>query len=53
MFDYQHVIVSRLNPDTAAFNAAGFNAPLGAQIGQTYDTVEVRSQLQLDRKSDV
>jgi phosphate-selective porin OprO/OprP len=46
MLDYQHVTVNRLNPDTSAFSAAGFNAPLGAQIGQTYDTIEVRSQLQ-------
>ena len=40
MFDYQHVKVSRLSP-----NAVTFQTPLGAQIGQHYDTVSVRSQL--------
>jgi phosphate-selective porin OprO/OprP len=40
MVDYQHVKVSRLSP-----NAGIFQTPVGAQIGQHYDTVAVRSQL--------
>ncbi|MBV9996764.1 MAG: hypothetical protein JO127_16285 [Caulobacteraceae bacterium] len=44
MLDYQHVKISRLNPDLTA--AGSFAAPIGAQIGQTYNTFEVRSQLQ-------
>ena len=43
MFDYQHVHVSRLNPDSSS--SGSFSAPVGAQIGQTYDTIAVRSQL--------
>ncbi|HEX7761427.1 MAG TPA: porin [Caulobacteraceae bacterium] len=39
MFDYQHVRIDRLSP-----NAATFQTPTGAQIGQSYDTVAVRSQ---------
>ncbi|MGA0602332.1 OprO/OprP family phosphate-selective porin [Caulobacter sp. KR2-114] len=39
MFDYQHVRISRLSP-----NAALYQTPTGAQIGQSYDTVSVRSQ---------
>lgn len=40
MVDYQHVDISRLSP-----NAVTFATPIGAQIGQTYDTLAVRSQL--------
>jgi len=39
MFDYQHVKIDRLSP-----NAATFQTPTGAQIGQSYDTLSVRSQ---------
>jgi len=38
--DYQHVKISRLSP-----NATNFNTPVGAQIGQSYDAVVVRSQV--------
>jgi phosphate-selective porin OprO/OprP len=44
MADYQHVHINRLNPDSSP--TGSFTAPIGAQIGQTYDTVELRSQLQ-------
>jgi phosphate-selective porin OprO/OprP len=40
MFDYQHVKVDRLSP-----NATIFSTPVGAQIGQTYDTLSLRSQV--------
>ncbi len=40
MLDYQHVDIRRLSP-----NAATFATPVGAQVGQTYDTLSVRSQL--------
>ena len=40
MLDYQHVRIDRLSP-----NATTFATPVGAQIGQTYDTVSLRSQL--------
>ncbi|WP_294391597.1 porin [uncultured Sphingomonas sp.] len=40
MLDYQHVRVRRLSPDPTAYAT-----PLGAEIGQSYDTVAVRSQL--------
>jgi phosphate-selective porin OprO/OprP len=39
MFDYQHVRIDRLSP-----NAALYQTPAGAQIGQSYDAVAVRSQ---------
>jgi len=39
MLDYEHVRIDRLSP-----NAALYQTPTGAQIGQTYDTVAVRSQ---------
>ncbi|HVM99963.1 MAG TPA: porin [Caulobacteraceae bacterium] len=39
MLDYDHVEIDRLSP-----NAAVFATPVGAQIGQTYDVVAVRSQ---------
>ncbi|MFI4975771.1 MAG: porin [Caulobacterales bacterium] len=39
MFDYEHVQIDRLSP-----SAALFQTPVGAQIGQTYDAVGVRSQ---------
>ena len=39
MLDYEHVRLSRLSP-----SAAIFQTPVGAQIGQTYDAVAVRSQ---------
>ena len=40
VFQYQHVDVARLSP-----SAAAYATPVGAQIGQTYDTFAVRSQL--------
>ena len=39
MLDYEHVRIDRLSP-----NAAAYATPTGAQIGQTYDAVAVRSQ---------
>lgn len=40
MFDYQHVDIQRLSP-----NATTFLTPVGAEIGQKYDVVSLRSQL--------
>lgn len=40
VLEYQHVDVSRLSP-----NAATYATPVGAQVGQTYDTFAIRSQL--------
>ena len=40
MFDYQHVEIDRLSP-----NAATFLTPVGAQIGQKYNVLSLRSQL--------
>ena len=40
MLDYQHVKIDRLSP-----NATTFATPVGAQIGQTYDAISLRSQL--------
>jgi phosphate-selective porin OprO/OprP len=39
MLDYEHVRIGRLSP-----NAVIFQTPTGAQIGQSYDAVAVRSQ---------
>jgi phosphate-selective porin OprO/OprP len=39
MLDYEHVEIGRLSP-----NALVYQTPAGAQIGQTYDAVAVRSQ---------
>jgi phosphate-selective porin OprO/OprP len=39
MLDYEHVRILRLSP-----SAALYQTPVGAQIGQTYDAVAVRSQ---------
>ena len=39
MLDYQHVQILRLSP-----NAALYQTPTGAQIGQTYNAVALRSQ---------
>ena len=39
MLDYSHVRILRFSP-----NAALYQTPTGAQIGQTYNTVSVRSQ---------
>ncbi|HXQ45757.1 MAG TPA: porin, partial [Caulobacteraceae bacterium] len=39
MLDYEHVHIDRLSP-----SAAIFATPVGAQIGQTYDALAVRSQ---------
>ena len=39
MLDYEHVDVSRLSP-----NAVVYQTPTGAQIGQTYDAIALRSQ---------
>jgi phosphate-selective porin OprO/OprP len=40
MLDYQHVRIDRLSP-----NATNFATTLGAQIGQSYNALAVRSQL--------
>ena len=40
MFQYQHVKIDRLSP-----NATSYMTPAGAQIGQSYDSIAVRSQL--------
>ena len=39
MLDYQHVRIDRLSP-----SAATFATPAGAQIGQHYDAISLRSQ---------
>lgn len=39
MLDYEHVRINRLSP-----NAAIYATPVGAQVGQLYDAVAVRSQ---------
>jgi phosphate-selective porin OprO/OprP len=39
MFDFDHVEIDRLSP-----NAAVFATPVGAQIGQSYNVVAIRSQ---------
>jgi phosphate-selective porin OprO and OprP len=46
MFDYQHVRIDRLSPATSATAASTiWLAPIGAQIGQSYNVFEMRSQL--------
>ena len=40
VLEYQHVDVSRLSP-----SATTYATPVGAQIGQTYNTFSIRSQL--------
>lgn len=40
MLEYQHVKIDRLSP-----SATTYSTPVGAQIGQSYDSVAVRSQL--------
>ena len=40
VLQYQHVDIDRLSP-----NPTTFATPVGAQIGQTYDTLAIRSQL--------
>ncbi|WP_354142374.1 porin [Burkholderia cenocepacia] len=40
MLDYQHVRIDRLSP-----NATAYATPTGAQIGQSYDAVALRSQV--------
>ncbi|MBV9840818.1 MAG: hypothetical protein JOY99_04645 [Sphingomonadaceae bacterium] len=40
MFDYQHVKIDRLSP-----SAASYVTPVGAEIGQSYDTASARFQL--------
>jgi len=40
MVDYQHVKISRLSP-----NAGTFQTPVGAEIGQHYNSIALRSQL--------
>ncbi|CAN5348872.1 OprO/OprP family phosphate-selective porin [soil metagenome] len=40
VLDYQHVDIDRLSP-----SAVTFATPVGAQIGQKYDTLSLRSQL--------
>lgn len=39
MLDYEHVNIARLSP-----NALLYQTPAGAQIGQTYDAIALRSQ---------
>jgi len=39
MFDYEHVTIDRLSP-----NATAYSTPVGAQIGQSYDVIAIRSQ---------
>ena len=39
MLDVQHVNISRLSP-----SAAAYSTPVGAQIGQSYNTIAVRTQ---------
>jgi phosphate-selective porin OprO and OprP len=39
IFDIEHVTIDRLSP-----NAALYSTPVGAQIGQSYDALAVRSQ---------
>ena len=43
-FEAQHVIVKRLSPDTIANNVNGYDAPIGARIGQTYNAFAMRTQ---------
>jgi len=40
MFDYQHVKIDRLSP-----SATSYQTPVGAEIGQTYNTASARFQL--------
>ncbi len=40
MFDYQHVKIDRLSP-----SATAYATPVGAEVGQSYDTIAIRSQL--------
>ena len=40
MFEYQHVNIDRLSP-----SAATYMTPVGAEVGQSYNTIAVRSQL--------
>lgn len=40
MFEYQHVKIDRLSP-----NAVTYVTPIGAQVGQSYDTIAARSQI--------
>ncbi len=40
MLDYEHVQIDRLSP-----SASAFSTPAGAQIGQTYNAVALRSQV--------
>lgn len=40
MLDYQHVRIDRLSP-----SAAAYSTPTGAQIGQSYNAVALRSQI--------
>lgn len=48
MFDYQRINVDRLNPASAAsptpFGISPSTPPVGAQIGQKFDTLSIRSQ---------
>jgi phosphate-selective porin OprO/OprP len=46
MADFQHVHIDRLSPAATASSASTvWFAPAGAQVGQSYDVVSVRSQL--------
>ena len=40
MLDYQDVKIERLSP-----SAATFSTPVGAQIGQSYHVISLRSQM--------
>ena len=41
MLDYEHVDVDRLSPNAAV---GAYNTPVGAQIGQTYNVIAIRTQ---------
>jgi len=48
MLDFQHVRINRLSPATAANSLSVWQIPtasVGAQIGQSYDVVSLRSQV--------
>jgi len=48
MFDYQHISVDRLNPasptDPEPFGSGDATPPIGVQIGQTLQTLSIRTQ---------
>jgi len=44
-FEAQHVVIKRLSPDTIANNVNGYDVPIGARIGQSYNAFAVRTQV--------